>query len=257
MRHRPIGRYLILAGTLLAFLWAPAAGIAQDDKQAESACMKADKELNRVYKKVRVTYKDDPLFLTKLKVAQRAWVKFRDGHMDSRYPLVGQYGSDEADCACWELAEITAARTEQLKKWLKGAVEGHGCSGSYKWDHDLAARGGASTARLAKAAPSAPEVSRKSATQAQEIFQNRCAVCHGAKGKGKWPGSAALDPKPPNFTSVKWQKSVTDEHIQKLIVYGGLAVGLSPTCPSNPDLDANPEVVDGLLAFIRSIGMQK
>jgi uncharacterized protein YecT (DUF1311 family) len=138
MRRKPMGRYLILAGTLLAFLWAPSPGVAQERKQAVSACAKADKVLNRVYKKVRAVYKDDPLFLEKLTLAQRAWIKFRDGHMASRYPLgAGHYGSEEPDCWCWELAELTEARTEQLKKWLKGAVEGHGCSGSYKWDSDL------------------------------------------------------------------------------------------------------------------------
>ena len=249
-------KQLVWVGTLLTVWSTAAGGFAQTHNEETSPCAEADAELNRVYKKVRATYKDDPLFLSKLKVAQRAWVKFRDGHMDSRYPLVGHYGSDEADCVCWELEEITAARTEQLKKWLKGAVEG-GCSGTYKWDDDLAARGRASTARLAKAGPSTAKVSRESATQAQEIFQSRCAVCHGARGNGKGPGSAPLDPKPRNFTSVKWQKSVTDEHLKKHIVYGGAAVGLSPTCPANPDLDANPKVVDGLVAFIRSIGAQK
>ena len=252
-------KQLVLVGTLLAVGSSAAGGFAQTHDEGASPCAKADAELNRVYKKVRITYKDDPLFLTKLKVAQRAWVKFRDGHMNSRYPLgAGQYGSEEPDCWCWELADITEARTEQLNKWLKGAVEGHGCSGSYKWDHELAAPGGASRAvRPVTAAPSVPEVSRKSAAQAQEIFQTRCAVCHGARGTGKGPGSAALDPKPRDLTSVKWQRSVTDEHIKKVIVYGGAAVGLSPVCPANPDLDAHPEVADGLVAFIRSIGKQK
>jgi uncharacterized protein YecT (DUF1311 family) len=133
-----MGKYLIVAGTLVAFLWGPAAGIAQPDKEPDSVCMKADKELNRVYKKVRITYKDDPLFLEKLKVAQRAWVKFRDGHINSRYSLgVTEYGSGGPDCWCMELAEITRARTEQLKKWLKGTEEGDDCAGSYKWDHQL------------------------------------------------------------------------------------------------------------------------
>ena len=133
-----MGKHLILAGTLLALLAVPAAAVAQDEEEPEPACVTADKELNRVYKKVRVTYKDAPLFLAKLKVAQRAWIKFRDGHLDSRYPHDPQYyGTASRNCWCWEKAELTEARTKQLKKWLKGTFEGDGCYGSYKWDHQL------------------------------------------------------------------------------------------------------------------------
>jgi len=138
MKGSTMSRYLLVAGTLFAVWLAPAIGIAQNNKQAEPACVKADKELNRVYKNVRIAYKDDPLFLEKLKAAQRAWVKFRDGHMDSRYPLdQNEYGSIFRDCWCSELATISEARTKQLKQWLKGAPEGEGCSGSYKFEHQL------------------------------------------------------------------------------------------------------------------------
>ena len=89
--------------------------------------------------------------------------------------------------------------------------------------------------------------------EAQEIYKNRCTVCHGATGKGDGDGSAALDPKPRDFTSADWQKEVTDEHLKKIIVYGGTAVGKAPTMPANPDLDAKPEVVAELVKHIRSL----
>ncbi len=89
--------------------------------------------------------------------------------------------------------------------------------------------------------------------EAAEIFQGRCTVCHGETGKGDGAGSAALDPKPRDFTSPEWQSSVTDEHIQKIIVYGGSAVGKAPTMPANPDLDAKPEVVAELVKHVRSL----
>ena len=44
---------------------------------------KADKELNSVYKKLRKARKDDKLFLTNLKKAQRAWLKFRDAQLEA------------------------------------------------------------------------------------------------------------------------------------------------------------------------------
>ena len=88
---------------------------------------------------------------------------------------------------------------------------------------------------------------------AKDIYTNRCTVCHGTTGKGDGDGSAALDPKPRDFTSDEWQASVTDEHLQKIIVYGGAGVGKSPTMPANPDLDAKPEVVAELVKLIRGL----
>ena len=88
---------------------------------------------------------------------------------------------------------------------------------------------------------------------AKDIFTNRCTVCHGATGKGDGDGSAALDPKPRDFTSDEWQASVTDDHLRKIIVYGGTAVGKAPTMPANPDLDVDSDVVAELVKLIRGL----
>jgi len=90
--------------------------------------------------------------------------------------------------------------------------------------------------------------------EAKEIYENRCTVCHGAGGKGDGAGSAALDPKPRDFTSKEWQAEVTDEHLTKIIIYGGAAVGKAPTMPANPDLDAKPAVVAELVKHVRGLG---
>jgi mono/diheme cytochrome c family protein len=89
---------------------------------------------------------------------------------------------------------------------------------------------------------------------AKEMFDSRCAACHGTAGKGDGPGAAALNPKPRNYTDKAWQASVTDEQIKKTIVYGGAAVGKSPIMPASPDLDSKPEVVEGLVKIVRSFG---
>lgn len=88
--------------------------------------------------------------------------------------------------------------------------------------------------------------------QAKEIFNTRCAACHGTEGKGDGPGAAALTPKPRNYTDKEWQKSVTDDQIRKTITLGGAAVGKSPIMPASPDLESKPEVVDGLVQMVRS-----
>jgi mono/diheme cytochrome c family protein len=100
--------------------------------------------------------------------------------------------------------------------------------------------------------PAAPPGS----SEAKKIFKVRCVVCHGEGGKGDGPGSAALNPKPRNYTDAEWQKSVTDEEISKTIVSGGAAVGKSPNMPPNPDLKSKPEVVSGLVAIVRSFAKQ-
>ncbi|MDH3202198.1 MAG: c-type cytochrome [Myxococcales bacterium] len=105
-----------------------------------------------------------------------------------------------------------------------------------------------------EAAPSEPVAVKDPVVEAEEIFNARCVTCHGEKGKGDGPGSAALNPKPRDYTSVEWQKSVTDEHIKTIIIGGGTAVGLSPLMPPNPDLTDKPEVVAALVAVVRNLG---
>jgi len=103
--------------------------------------------------------------------------------------------------------------------------------------------------------PSEPVAAAKDPkAQAQEIFQARCATCHGPNGKGNGPASAGLNPKPRDYTSQEWQASVTDEHIRKIIIGGGPAVGLSALMPPNPDLANKPEVVDALVTVVRNLG---
>jgi cytochrome c553 len=99
----------------------------------------------------------------------------------------------------------------------------------------------------------APSGKIDSAT-AKAMYESRCGACHGATGKGDGAGAAALNPKPRNYTDKAWQAAVSDEQIRKTIVYGGAAVGKSPVMPASPDLDSKPEVVDGLVAIVRSFG---
>lgn len=98
-----------------------------------------------------------------------------------------------------------------------------------------------------------PAPSQTAETKAQQIFISRCAVCHGPQGAGDGPGSAGLSPPPRDFRDAQWQASVSDEHIAKIVVQGGPAVGKSPLMPPNPDLTGQPEVVAALVTHIRSL----
>jgi mono/diheme cytochrome c family protein len=107
------------------------------------------------------------------------------------------------------------------------------------------------------AAWAADQVSEAAMKEAKEIWQTRCATCHGQGGKGDGPAGAALNPKPRDLTSEEWQKSVTDDYIQKIIVDGGQAVGKSPLMAANPDLASKPEVVRGLTKIVRELAGKK
>lgn len=95
--------------------------------------------------------------------------------------------------------------------------------------------------------------SADAAAAAKQKYDTLCTTCHGPQGKGDGPGAASLDPKPRDFTDPAWQDSVTDDHLRKVIVKGGPAVGKSPLMPPNPDLEGKPEVVNELVKFIRSL----
>lgn len=110
-----------------------------------------------------------------------------------------------------------------------------------------AANSGGQTAGTPAAAGGASE-------EAKNLYQMRCAICHGQNGKGDGAGAAALDPKPRDYTNKEWQASVTDEDLKKIITGGGQSVGKSPIMPPNPDLGQKPEVLDGIIAVIRGFG---
>ncbi|MCC6157018.1 MAG: c-type cytochrome [Deltaproteobacteria bacterium] len=112
----------------------------------------------------------------------------------------------------------------------------------------------APAATTAAAPAAAAAVSEAAITEAKNLFATRCMPCHGAAGQGDGPASKGLTPQPRTFHDADWQKGVTDEHIEKIIQYGGAAVGKSPMMPPNPDLVAKKEVVAGLRQHIRELG---
>lgn len=123
----------------------------------------------------------------------------------------------------------------------------------------VCAVGGCSKPEPQKAAPTAtptpavvpPSPPADPAADASALFRNKCVVCHGDKGAGDGPGAAAIVPKPRAFADAEWQASVTDDHLKKIILEGGPAVGKSPAMPPNPDLKGKDEVVTALVKLIR------
>jgi mono/diheme cytochrome c family protein len=63
----------------------------------------------------------------------------------------------------------------------------------------------------------------------QEKYNQFCVACHDADGSASGPAAAAMNPRPRNLADAKWQASVDDARITKVIKEGGASVGLSAT----------------------------
>lgn len=90
--------------------------------------------------------------------------------------------------------------------------------------------------------------------EAKSIFAMRCATCHGATGLGDGAAAVAMNPKPRSFADAEWQKTITDEQIDQVIIGGGPAIGKSPLMPPNPDLAAKADVIKALRVMVRDLG---
>ncbi|MEJ7560764.1 MAG: lysozyme inhibitor LprI family protein [Pedobacter sp.] len=127
-----------LAGTIIMFIIvvfssSPSAQ-AQSSRNTEvaSGYERSDKELNQVYKQILKDYAGQPLFIAKLKVAQRLWIQLRDAELGVKFPKTGNYGSVQPMCEEEYLSQLTRGRIKFLRVWLTGIQEGDVCSGSVK-----------------------------------------------------------------------------------------------------------------------------
>ncbi|QPK61844.1 DUF1311 domain-containing protein [Methylomonas sp. LL1] len=85
---------------------------------------KADQELNQTYQALIKKEADAPLFISKLRLAQKAWLSFRDADLEARFAC-----AEEDVRICWgsmypllllsSKAELTRERTRQLQQILK------------------------------------------------------------------------------------------------------------------------------------------
>lgn len=113
------------------------------------------------------------------------------------------------------------------------------------------------TPAVPKAARKTTAISAAAIKEAVAVYQTRCLTCHGPNGKGDGAMAKTLQPKPRDLGDPAWQKSVTDGHIEEIILGGGAAVGMSPLMPANADLDRKPDVVMVLRMKVRSFGETK
>lgn len=92
---------------------------------------------------------------------------------------------------------------------------------------------------------------------AAELWQGRCANCHGIEGRGNGPSGQALRQRPRDFHDAAWQASRDDAWLRRVIVEGGGAHGLSPDMAANVDLEGRPMIVNELVRIVRGFGASR
>jgi uncharacterized protein YecT (DUF1311 family) len=134
IKYIKINTVLIILTILFSGLKTNAQSQAKMNQIADGDYMKADAELNAIYKQILKQYASDTSFISHLKASQRIWIKFRDAELLMKYPPreTYYYGSAQSSCEANYLEQFTRDRIKTLKVWIDGIEEGDLCSGSVK-----------------------------------------------------------------------------------------------------------------------------
>jgi len=97
------------------------------------------------------------------------------------------------------------------------------------------------------------------AAKGKEKYQEFCAACHGASGKGDGPAAPALPTKPRDHTDAAYMDKLTDEQVFNIIKSGGAAAGKSPLMPAwgGPPPKLSDQQIQDLVAYIRTLARAK
>ena len=101
------------------------------------------------------------------------------------------------------------------------------------------------------AAPASP-----APVQADALYKQYCASCHGPDGKGNGPAAAALSVKPADHTNPAVMSKISDTELFKAIKEGGQAVGKSPAMPPWGGT-LKDEQIRALVAYVRSLAKSR
>jgi mono/diheme cytochrome c family protein len=73
---------------------------------------------------------------------------------------------------------------------------------------------------------------KASIQKGREIYEKKCALCHGEKGDGKGAASAGLDPKPTNFREAHGESMTDGEHFWKITTGRGAMPSFEKDLPA-------------------------
>jgi uncharacterized protein YecT (DUF1311 family) len=101
--------------------WKTAMAQSEMNRCADLDARQADADLNRVYRELLSKLKSDDNATKKLRAAQRAWLAFKDAHLQELYPVKdkqAEYGSMYPMCYAQVATAMTKQRTVQLRRML-------------------------------------------------------------------------------------------------------------------------------------------
>jgi mono/diheme cytochrome c family protein len=106
---------------------------------------------------------------------------------------------------------------------------------------------------IALAGASVHAADKGNAESGKQLYQTRCAICHGPDGKAAIPAAQALNPKPRDHTDGTYMNQLSHEHLFKVVKNGGPAVGKSPLMPAHSDF--NDQQVQDVVAYVRTLAV--
>jgi len=101
--------------------WKTATAQSELNRCAALDARDADADLNRTYQELLSKLKNDDRATKKVRAAQRAWLAFRDSHMEELYPAdnkQSEYGSIYPMCYARVVTAMTKQRIADLRKML-------------------------------------------------------------------------------------------------------------------------------------------
>jgi mono/diheme cytochrome c family protein len=90
------------------------------------------------------------------------------------------------------------------------------------------------------------------AGDAKELYEKKCAKCHGLDGDGNGRAGRSLKHTPTAFKDKAATAKFTDDQLVKSIKEGGEAIGQSKDMEGFPTL--KDDEVKGLVAYIKTLG---
>jgi uncharacterized protein YecT (DUF1311 family) len=126
--HAPLFGSVLATGCAALLAAAPLAAdpcLDKPDMQQAQACVRAsaqaaDAALGDAYRRLRARLSDHPTALQRLPEVERAWQRYRDAHLATRFPAANprlEYGSLYPLCAALAARDLTRARVRELERW--------------------------------------------------------------------------------------------------------------------------------------------
>jgi len=101
--------------------------------------------------------------------------------------------------------------------------------------------------RRVAAAPTIP-TDPASLKQAATLYQQKCAACHGLKGKGDGPVARTLTTRPADFSAGEFKQGDTDD-----AVFKSISTGVPGTQMAGWKGRLSETEISGLIGYIRSM----